>query len=190
MKTESDTGSLAPSSRRGLPRWAPVAAFIILFAFLGLLYWGLKRAHQGPITVGQRVPPFTLTTFDGQQINTADLSGKVIVINFWASWCKPCEQEADELEQAWQRYKPTDEVVFLGVDYVDTEPEALGYPERFGVTYPNGPDLRTEISQLFRIRGVPETYVIDQEGNLAYIKIGPFVSLDEVIHVIDSVSGN
>jgi len=93
--------------------------------------WGLKNAQQGPIQVGNSVPPFELKTFDGQIIKTEDLIGKVIVVNFWASWCKPCEQEAADLEEAWRNYQESGEVVFLGVDYVDTETEARGYLEKF-----------------------------------------------------------
>ena len=68
---------------------------------------------------------------------------------------------------------------------MDTEPEALRYLKQFKVSYPNGPDLRTSISQMFRIRGVPETYIIDRTGKLAYIKIGPFISMDEIITAVD-----
>jgi cytochrome c biogenesis protein CcmG/thiol:disulfide interchange protein DsbE len=167
------------------PRWAVITAFVVLLGFLALIGWGLKNAQQGPVQVGQKVPSFMLTTFDGEVINTDDLKGKVIVVNFWASWCKPCEQEAEEFEQAWQLYKNTGKVYFFGVDYVDTESEAMKYIQKFNITYPNGPDLRTAISQLFRIRGVPETYVIDTEGKLAAIKIGPFVSLSEIQMMID-----
>jgi len=109
----------------------------------------------------------------------------VIVVNFWASWCKPCEQEAFELEEAWQFYKPRGDVVFLGVDYVDTEPEAKAFIQQFGLTYPNGPDLRTRISQMFRIQGVPETYIIDREGRLAFVKKGPFLSVNEIRGAVD-----
>jgi cytochrome c biogenesis protein CcmG, thiol:disulfide interchange protein DsbE len=172
---------------RRLPAWVFASAFIVLLGFLMLLYWGLNRAQQGPITVGDQVPPFDLTTFDGQVIHTGDLVGKVVVVNFWASWCKPCEQEAAEMEQAWRLYEPSGQVVFLGVDYVDTEPEAMGYLNKFDITYPNGPDLRTDISQLFRIRGVPETYIIDRQGKLAVVKIGPFVSLPEIRDAIDGL---
>ena len=82
-------------------------------------------------------------------------------------------------------YQPGGEVVFLGVDYVDTEPEALGYLEKFEITYPNGPDLGTRISQAFRIRGVPETYFIDKDNTLRQVQIGPFSSLAQIQAAIE-----
>jgi len=176
---------LTENQPRRLPRWVVGLAFFILLAFLVLIAWGLRRAQQGPIVIGQKVPYFTLHTFEGEQIKTADLLGKVVVLNFWASWCKPCEQEAADLQRAYEFYAPSGQVVFLGVDWVDTEPEALGYLDQFNNTYPNGPDLRTKISQIFRTTGVPETYFIDPEGNLAYVKKGPFLSINEIMAVID-----
>jgi cytochrome c biogenesis protein CcmG/thiol:disulfide interchange protein DsbE len=146
------------------------------------------RSQQGPINVGSRIPDFTLTTFDGQAYNTSDLRGQVILINFWASWCEPCEEEAAELEQAYQEYRDRG-VVFLGVNYVDTEPEALAYLDRFGITYANGPDLGTEISQSFRMRGVPETYIADGRGILVSRKIGPYSSLAEIRAVLEAALG-
>ncbi|HEX9616509.1 MAG TPA: TlpA disulfide reductase family protein [Anaerolineales bacterium] len=159
--------------------WASILALLVLLAL------GLLRSQQGPVAVGQTAPVFTLTTFDGEQIDLGNLRGKVIVINFWASWCKPCEQEAADLEAAWRRYEPGGQVVFLGVDYVDTEPEARAYLRKFDITYPNGPDLGTRVSQAYRIRGVPETYVVGPDGKLAFVKIGPFERLDEITGAVD-----
>lgn len=173
------------AAKQGLPAWGRWLAWVGLAALLGIVGMGLVRTQRGPARVGDAAPQFTLTTFDGQSINTADLQGKVIVVNFWASWCKPCEQEAADLEAAWKTYQPRGDVVFLGVDYVDTEPEAKAYLEKFQITYPNGPDLGTRVSQAYRIRGVPETYVIDREGRLAFAKIGPFESLAEIQAAID-----
>jgi len=76
-------------------------------------------------------------------------------------------------------------VSFIGADYVDTEPEARAYLEKFGITYPNGPDLGTKVSQLFRIKGVPETYFLDQDGVLRHVQVGPFTSVDEIKAIID-----
>ncbi|MCK5430570.1 MAG: TlpA family protein disulfide reductase [Anaerolineales bacterium] len=160
-------------------------AWIAVFALLALMAVGLLRNQEGPVTVGEIAPDFTLTTFDGEQISSTDLDGKVVVLNFWASWCKPCEQEAADLEAAWRLYQPGGEVMFLGVDYVDTESEARAYLEKFGITYPNGPDLGTRISQAFRISGVPETYFLDRNHTLQYAQKGPFSSLSQIKTVID-----
>jgi cytochrome c biogenesis protein CcmG/thiol:disulfide interchange protein DsbE len=162
-----------------------VIAWAGLFLLLGILALGVRRSQQGPVAPSQSAPGFTLTTFGGEDISSKDLAGKVLVVNFWASWCKPCEQEAADLETAWKEYEPNNQVVFLGVDYVDTEPEAMAYLDRFAITYPNGPDLGTRISQAFRMQGVPETYVIDQEGTLTFVKKGPFTSLEEIRRAID-----
>lgn len=162
-----------------------LVAWIAVLGLLGLLAVGLLRTQEGPVSVGQTPPDFTLTTFDGDQIALKDLAGKVVVVNFWASWCKPCEEEAADLETAWRIYQPRGDVVFLGIGYIDTEPEAMAYLEKFDVTYPNGPDLRTRISQAYRIRGVPETYIIDKDGKLAAFKISPFLSLKEIQGMID-----
>jgi cytochrome c biogenesis protein CcmG/thiol:disulfide interchange protein DsbE len=166
-------------SMGALIAWTGLLALLVLLAF------GLLRSQKGPVSKGETAPAFSLTTFDGQQINASDLKGKVLVVNFWASWCQPCEQEAAELEAAWNYYKPGGDVVFLGVDYVDTEPEARAYLNKFNISYPNGPDLGTRISQAYRIRGVPETFFINRDGKLSYFQKGPFTSMGEIVSVID-----
>lgn len=177
--------SAAMPDARPRPRWGAALVWIGVISLLGLVGFGLVRTQQGPVGVGAAIPDFSLTTFDGQTIDTLDRRGEILVINFWASWCKPCEQEAAELEAA-HRQLQDEGVLFLGVNYVDTEREALAYLERFDITYPNGPDLGTRISQAFRIRGVPETYIVNPEGRLTYVKIGPFESLDEILSAVDT----
>jgi cytochrome c biogenesis protein CcmG/thiol:disulfide interchange protein DsbE len=177
--------------RRGVPLWAQIIVWVALLGLLTVVALGLRRTQQGTVQVGDTIPEFTLSFFDGYQlagkseVKLSELRGKVIVVNFWASWCKPCEQEAAELESAWRSYEQGGQVVFVGADYVDTEPEARGYLKKFEITYPNGPDLGTRISQMFRIQGVPETYFIDQTGKLVYAQIGPFSSEAEIHAIID-----
>lgn len=180
--------SSSEKTTAGFP-WGRILVWAVVLGLLAVLALGLQRAQQGPVTIGSKVPDFTLTTFDSQQIKLSDHKGQVVVLNFWASWCKPCEQEAAELEAAWRFYEPGGAVVFLGVDYVDTEPEALAYLSKFDISYPNGPDLGTRISQAFRIQGVPETYFVDREGVLRYVQIGPFSSLQQIQFIIDPLLG-
>ena len=186
LMTESTT-----SPRRAVPLWAQILIWTFLVIFLALMGIGVSRAQRGTVQPGEKIPDFSLTLFSGYEYNgrsevkISDLRGKVIFINFWASWCIPCAQEAPVLEEVWRYYQSDGKVVFLGVDYVDTELEARIFLKRFGNTYPNGPDLGGRISQMFRIKGVPETYIIDTEGILRYVKVGPFLSVDEIREEVD-----
>jgi len=177
--------------RRAVPLWIQIIIWVFLVGLLVIVAMGLNRAQQGTVQPGQVIDDFTLTFYSGYdlagttEIKLSDLRGKVVVINFWASWCKPCEQEAAELQQAWLEYEPTGDVVFLGVDYVDTETDARVYLKKFGITFPNGADLATKISQYFRIKGVPETYFVDKNGVLQYVQVGPFTSIEQIRAQID-----
>jgi cytochrome c biogenesis protein CcmG, thiol:disulfide interchange protein DsbE len=182
----------AAAPKRGVPLWVQILVWVGLLGLLGLLAAGLLKAKNPILAVRSPVPDFSLTLFSGYEYNNSlqvklsELKGKVVVVNFWASWCQPCRTEAAELETAWRSYSEKGQVVFLGVDYVDTEPEARAYMSEFNLTYPNGPDMGTRISQIFnRNLGVPETYLIDQEGILRFIQIGPFQSVTEIQSIID-----
>ena len=168
------------------PKWGRILAWGGLLALMLLVGLGLMKAQRPIVEVGAPAPDFVMTTFDDQQIDSHDLLGKVVVLNFWASWCKPCEQEAADLETAWRYYQPRGDVVFLGLAWTDTPTESAKYLNKFDISYPNGPDLGTRISQAFnRNMGVPETYIIDQEGVLHHVRIGPFMSLQQITAIID-----
>ena len=184
---QSESPSEKRSGGRKLALWKIIAAFAALAAFLGLIAWGLGRAQRGPILVGDPAPMFSVQPFDGGALDTRTLSGKVVVVNFWASWCQPCADEAPQLEQAWKSYKDSGKVAFVGIDYVDTEPQARAYLQRFGITYLNGPDLKSQISSAYRITGVPETYIIGPDGKLKYALKGPISSIQDIQTVIDGL---
>jgi cytochrome c biogenesis protein CcmG, thiol:disulfide interchange protein DsbE len=188
--TESST--YAPA-RRGVPIWAQIIVWGFLVGLLVIVAMGLNRAQQGTVQPGHVINNFKLSLYSGyeldgkSEIELEDLRGKVVVINFWASWCKPCEQEALDLQKAWEEYEPTGEVVFLGIGWTDTEPNARVYLKKFNITYANGPDLATRISQYFRTKGVPETYFLDRNGVLQYVQVGPFTSVQQIRNVIDPI---
>ncbi len=169
------------------PRRLPIGKLIaygLVLGLLGLLGWGLVKVYSGQVDSGM-APDFTITSFDGETITLSDLRGQVVIINFWASWCPPCREEAAYLEATWRKYR-NQGVVFIGIDYVDTEKEALAYMEEFDITYFNGPDLGTRISQAYRMDGVPETYYVAKNGELRGVKIGPLAppELDEKIEAL------
>jgi cytochrome c biogenesis protein CcmG/thiol:disulfide interchange protein DsbE len=137
---------------------------VVAFGLLGLLGLAWIQRQAPPLEAGL-APQFEITTFDGQSLRLAELKGKPVVVNFWASWCVPCRDEAPALEAVWRKYKDQGLVV-IGVDYVDTEPEAKQFMQAFGITYPTGPDVGTVISSKYKITGVPETYFITREGKL------------------------
>lgn len=181
--------------RRGVPIWIQIIIWIFLVGLLTIVGFQLSRIQEGTVQPGSTINDFTIETFEGYdyngqtQIKFSDLRGKVVVINFWASWCKPCEQEAAALEAAWKEYEPTGEVVFIGADYVDTPTEAGIYLKKFNITYPNGEDRDLQrgrpLSQYFRITGVPETYFVDKEGVLNFVHIGPLTSVEQIRERID-----
>jgi cytochrome c biogenesis protein CcmG/thiol:disulfide interchange protein DsbE len=165
-----------PKSRRG--RTAIVLGLVVVFV-VGLMGILLIKPPQRSLC-DEVAPALSLPLFDqyrggwpSDTLNLADLKGKGVVVNFWASWCQPCEQEAQALETAAQQFKDKG-IVFVGVDYLDQEPSAKAYLQKFGVSYPNGPDLAGKISQRYAIRGVPETFFINPDGKIVSCrKVGP-----------------
>ena len=175
-----------PAPKRS--RWLYVAVGVI-GVFVIILALSLFRTNQAQPSSGP-APDFHLAFFDGfsgnvgqNEVQLSDLKGKVVVVNFWASWCIPCAQEAADLQATYEQYKDKD-VVFLGVDWTDIEGDALNYLKRFGITYANGPDLQTKIGPRYHITGVPETYVIDQAGNVQYFRPSP-ITTAELSGVLD-----
>ena len=154
--------------KKKFPKLVLAIAAIASLGFLGLLGWGIL--NKEPITglsgitmVNRPAPDFTLTTFEGAKISLADLKGKPVVLNFWASWCPPCRVEAPLLERTYRAYKGQG-VAFIGVDLQDRLEDALRYIREFDITYPNGPDPTGEIAINYGVSGLPVTFFVSKKG--------------------------
>ena len=169
MAGETAVASSPARLRRVHWGWWLVGA--LLAGFMALLALKLMRAQAGRITSGP-APDFDLNLFDGGTFRLSKQRGKVVMVDFWASWCIPCRDEAPLLEHLWQVYHDQD-VVFVGVAYADTDDDSRAFLKKFAITYPNGPDLGTRISQAYGITGVPEKYFVDKCGQVRHVIIGP-----------------
>lgn len=148
----------------GIPLITLAVMGLVLLIILGFGI-ALLKANLAQLENGV-APDFSLKTYEGSLFKLSDQRGKVVLINFWASWCGPCRAEAPDLNAVWDEYKDKG-VVMIGVGYLDNEDKALEFIKEFGVKYPTGSDDGTTISQMYRVKGVPESYIVDKNGNLA-----------------------
>jgi cytochrome c biogenesis protein CcmG, thiol:disulfide interchange protein DsbE len=163
---------------------AQAAAVAVVVALFGLLAW---KVTQGESEVTKELaeggmpeaPAFTLERLDGQgELSLESLRGRPVVLNFWASWCGPCKDEAPLLEDASKRW--AGKVAFVGVDVKDFRGDARTFIERYGVTYPNVYDGKGSTIGRYGVTGYPETYFIDAEGRVRYRIAGPVEDAEEV----------
>jgi cytochrome c biogenesis protein CcmG, thiol:disulfide interchange protein DsbE len=135
---------------------------------LALLAYGFRVNPRDipSLLLGRPAAPFVLTAYDGASMELAALRGKVVVLNFWASWCYPaCYEEAPVLEGGWRAYRDRD-VVVLGVDIQDKEEAGRKFIRDFGLTFANAPDPTGKVSVDYGVYGVPETFFIDRQGSI------------------------
>jgi cytochrome c biogenesis protein CcmG/thiol:disulfide interchange protein DsbE len=157
-----------------------VVALVAAVALFGLLTYGVvsngdDSGIDEAIADGKRVsaPELTLPRLGAPgRASLEDYRGKVVVLNFWASWCAPCRDEAPVLERWHKRIEGQGGTV-LGVDALDADDDAREFVKRFGITYPNVRDVSGENLRPFGIAAYPETFVIDRRGRIAALVRGP-----------------
>ena len=145
-----------------------VAGVALIGAFLGLLAWGLSNkepvtGRSGVTRVHKPAPPISIQLLAGGSLDVPSGPGAPMLVNFWASWCPPCRDEAVLLERAWRTYQDSG-LLFVGVDIQDSEAEARAYIGEYDITYPNGLDRDGKVTIDYGVIGLPVTFFVDSAG--------------------------
>jgi cytochrome c biogenesis protein CcmG, thiol:disulfide interchange protein DsbE len=149
------------------------AAFLAVAAIVGLLGYGLASKGGASIDVGESAPSGSLAKLDGAgEGSLADYRGKWVLVNFWASWCLPCRDEAPALQSFFLRHRAQGFTV-LGVDTRDLSGDGRSFVDRYGMTYPQLRDGDGGYGHDFGTTGVPENFLVNPQGKLAVIRRGP-----------------
>ncbi len=153
-----------------------VAVAFSLTALLVYSLWtglaGNKDAQTPSVLVGKPAPDFTLQSFEGEKVRLSDFRGKSLLLNFWASWCNPCKEEAPELAKAHMSFS-NKRVEFIGINIMDDMKSAQKYIESFGEKFINVYDPENRIHLDYGIGGVPETFFINPDGIVTNRHRGP-----------------
>lgn len=162
------------------------ALIVLLIARLAAANSAVSAA-PGASLIGHPAPNFTLNVWNGatpRKIDLASLKGKPVLVNFYASWCTDCGQEQPILQAASQKYGSS--VVFLGVAFQDKQSDSLGFLRQYGISYPSGPDVAGTAATDYGVTGVPETILIDRNGNVVRHFYGAVdtASLDKALQAL------
>lgn len=139
--------------------------------FISVMGLQLFRQNQTQPYAGDRAPNFELTSYDGDTYNLRDLRGQIVIVNLWANWCPPCHAEAEDLQQVHEDYSAND-VLMIGVNWLDSDRVALDFIEFYGITYPNASDVGEAFYEAYNIQGPPETFIIGRDGIVQATFIG------------------
>ena len=172
---------------RRLPLPALVLGAIVPLALLIVLVgWSIGRLPvTGPAAVGTVAPDFTLTDLDGRPVRLADLRGRPVIVNFWASWCGPCIEEFPLLREAATAHAD-DGLAIVGIVYQDRAEAARAFMDRYGGTWPAAMDPGDTVANAYGMLGPPQTYFIGRDGRIVARQIGQIsaASLDEKLAAI------
>ena len=160
------------NGERGLPKIAVVGIVAVVVAVVAFIIMGHKRRFE-PVLAGSSEIDFTLPDLNGKDVNLRDYRGKVVFLNFWATWCKPCQEEMPSMQNLYMGLKGQPfEILAVSVD-TDGPETITNYVRKLGLTFPILHDQKVRIKELYKTTGVPETFIIDQNGVIAEKVWGP-----------------
>lgn len=181
---QDERGRIGYGANERKSSWVLGAVLILIVLALGAYQWfGNRDDNRSNLksvdspAIGNPAPDFTLQTFAGDEIALSDQQGKVVILNFWGSWCEPCKKEMPALQAFWE--SAPDDVMMIGIgSKQDTDAKSREFAEEFGITYPIGRDSEGDrvttgmIAQNYNITFYPMTYVISPDGIVTRLIVG------------------
>lgn len=162
------TEAAAPRSKLTIT----LVSIIILIVTFGIVW--LQSAKYEPLTVGKEAPDFSLPNLEEKTVRLSDYRGKVVFLNFWATWCKPCREEMPSMDVLYKNFEREGLVVLaVSIDRVTTKKDIPPFISSMNLTFPVLVDSWGQTDKRYKLMGVPETYIIDQQGILREKIIGP-----------------
>ncbi len=195
---DEETAGWSRGRRFGIGLGILLAVALVSLLVVGLLKGDPEQLIDQRITRGEAppAPDFALPVLasggtigeEGTTVSLSSLKGKPVILNFWASWCEPCEEEAPILQRLWERYR-LEGVVVLGVNTQDGSDDARGFIRRFGLTFPSVRDGTDGTQRKFETNQLPETFVIDAQGRLRQTFRGGLTTASEraIVEYLDAV---
>lgn len=173
MPEELATGATEQAPPRTASRLLiGIAAVAILALAFGVVW--MQSAKYEPLTVGKVAPDFELPGLDEKPVRLSDYRGKVVFLNFWATWCKPCREEMPSMEVLYKNFEKDGLVILaVSIDRVTTKKDIPPFVKGMNLTFPVLVDSWGQTDKRYKLMGVPETYIIDQDGVLREKVIGP-----------------
>ncbi|MFZ5816631.1 MAG: redoxin domain-containing protein [Bacillota bacterium] len=156
-------GAAAANQRPAWKRWVAGVSLSVAGLLVLLLMLIPRSGAETVLQVGQPAPDFTLTTLEGERITLSELKGKAVVVNFWASWCKPCREEMPHFQMVYDQYRDQG-LELLGINVGDAKPTVTDFVDRVGVRFPILIDVDESAQTAYKILPLPATFFIDREG--------------------------
>ncbi|GKU79401.1 thiol-disulfide oxidoreductase ResA [Paenibacillus sp. L3-i20] len=165
-------------------RWVKWSLFALATVAIGYAIWSSFPRNEEGGRVGDTAPSFSLSGLDGETIRLTDYRGKGIIINFWASWCKPCTNEMPLMNEA---YAESPDVEIIAINVGEKPEKAKRFAEELGLKFPVALDQDNEIKKKYRISGLPVTLLVDKDGKIVERITGELQSTQDILDLMDEV---
>ncbi|HZG60044.1 MAG TPA: thiol-disulfide oxidoreductase ResA [Anoxybacillus sp.] len=162
------------------------------FLLLGLVGYGLWQVlatgneKTTGLEIGNAAPDFALKTLEGKEIRLSELKGKKVILNFWATWCPPCQAEMPEMQNFYEKYNKDIEILAVNLTSEDSRDKVDSFIKEYGLTFPVVLDEKGDILTLYKISPIPTSYMIDSEGIIRHKYVGP-MTYDQMVEFTKNI---